>query len=213
MISKEHLESKRKSPWSSSAERAKVFHKASAEIVGTIEAHNKAGNATVFIDLLGPVGPYLVFVRLANERKFCLRQWSVNKDEHLDENRRWLHPGNRLCMRVFMQHAVHCRIDPAFLMPESQHVCPDPGQSGEIGRGIVAPGGVVEAMPECCVTVGIKEFPGARRIRLCCPKEWCRAGARWAAHGEKAALFPVTLLQDHPDARNDLTGDVPEHAD
>lgn len=61
-------------------------------------------------------------------------------------------------------------------------------------------GGAVEAMPEFCVTLGMREILAAKRVRLYCFRDWHRAVVRRAAYGERSSLFPVTLLQGHPDA-------------
>ncbi len=60
--------------------------------------------------------------------------------------------------------------------------------------------GAVDDMPRWCVTIGMKEIYSARKIRLGCFRDWHRAVARHAAYGEVSAHFPVTLLQEHPDA-------------
>lgn len=60
--------------------------------------------------------------------------------------------------------------------------------------------GAIEAMPKRCVTIGMKEILGARKIRLYCFREWHRSVVRQAAYGEVTAGFPATLVQRHPDA-------------
>lgn len=60
--------------------------------------------------------------------------------------------------------------------------------------------GAIEAMPKRCVTLGMKEILGARKIRLYCFREWHRAVVRQTAYGEVSAAFPATLVQLHPDA-------------
>lgn len=59
--------------------------------------------------------------------------------------------------------------------------------------------GAIEDMPRYCVTIGMHEIAGARKIRLACFRDWHRAVVRRAAHGEASAAFPVSLLQNHPD--------------
>ena len=61
-------------------------------------------------------------------------------------------------------------------------------------------GGALEVFPKKCVTIGIAEILGARKVRLGVFRDWHRAVVRRAAYGEVSAAFPVTLLQDHPDA-------------
>lgn len=60
-------------------------------------------------------------------------------------------------------------------------------------------GGAVEAMPHRCVTIGMKQILGARKIRLGVFRDWHRAVVRRAAYGEPTPEFPVTLAQGHPD--------------
>lgn len=61
-------------------------------------------------------------------------------------------------------------------------------------------GGALEDMPRRCVTVGLREILGARRVRLGVFRDWHRAVVRRTAYGEVSAAFPATLLQRHGDA-------------
>lgn len=65
--------------------------------------------------------------------------------------------------------------------------------------------GALDDMPNYCITIGIHEIAGARKIRLGCFRDWHRSVVRHAAYGEKSAHFPVTLLQGHPDVNIQLT--------
>ncbi len=67
-------------------------------------------------------------------------------------------------------------------------------------NAISALSGALEAMPEFCVTIGMKEILSAKKIRLYCFQDWHRAVIRRAAFGEVSARFPVTILQNHPDS-------------
>lgn len=60
--------------------------------------------------------------------------------------------------------------------------------------------GALDDMPRYCVTIGMNEIYHAKKIRLGCFRDWHRSVVRHAAYGDVAAHFPVTLLQDHPDA-------------
>ena len=62
-------------------------------------------------------------------------------------------------------------------------------------------GGAIAAMPNKAVTIGIRQILGARKVRLGVFRDWHRGVVRQAAYGEVSAAFPVTLLQNHPDAR------------
>lgn len=61
-------------------------------------------------------------------------------------------------------------------------------------------GGALEDMPKQCVTIGMKQILGAKKLRLAVFRDWHRAVCRRAAYGEPTPAFPVTLAQSHPDA-------------
>lgn len=65
--------------------------------------------------------------------------------------------------------------------------------------------GALDEMPHYCVTVGINEIFSARKVRLACFRDWHRAVVRKACYGEVSAHFPVTLMQNHPDAKLTIT--------
>lgn len=62
-------------------------------------------------------------------------------------------------------------------------------------------GGAIDAMPVQAVTIGIKQILAARKVRLGVFRDWHRAVLRQAVLGPVTAHFPVSLLQEHPDAR------------
>ncbi len=62
-------------------------------------------------------------------------------------------------------------------------------------------GGAIGAMPRRCVTIGMAQILGAKKVRLGVFRDWHRAVVRRAAYGPVTAEFPVTLLQNHPDAK------------
>ena len=55
-------------------------------------------------------------------------------------------------------------------------------------------------MPRKCVTIGMAQILGAKKIRLGVFRDWHRSVVRQAAYGEVTAHFPASLLQNHPDA-------------
>ena len=62
-------------------------------------------------------------------------------------------------------------------------------------------GGAMEDMPTRCVTIGMAQILGARKVRLGVFRDWHRAVVRRTAYGEVTPAFPATLLQNHPDAK------------
>ena len=61
-------------------------------------------------------------------------------------------------------------------------------------------GGAIDAMPRMAVTIGIRQILSAKKVRLGVFRDWHRAVVRQAAYGPVTAHFPVSLLQNHPDA-------------
>ena len=70
--------------------------------------------------------------------------------------------------------------------------------------------GALDDMPHYCVTIGMHEIYHARKVRLGCFRDWHRSVVRHAAYGEISAHFPVTLMQEHPDAKIRITEFVAE---
>lgn len=231
-----------------------VFYELALEMVNTIKEHNAAGEKTVFICPVGPVGQYPIFVRLVNRDRVSLKNcWFINMDEYLNDDGTYIDIESPLSFRGFMRNNVYTKIDPELLMPEEQRVFPDPADPGKVDALIEKLGGVdiafggiginghlafneaqdeltpdqfkalhtrvlkitpetrtanaigdfngaLDDMPRWCVTIGMNEIYNARKIRLGCFRDWHRSVVRHAAYGEVSAHFPVTLLQNHPDA-------------
>ncbi|MDO4787986.1 MAG: glucosamine-6-phosphate isomerase [Johnsonella sp.] len=74
-----------------------------------------------------------------------------------------------------------------------------------VSNAIMELHGAIEDMPRYCVTIGMREIAGAKKIRLACFRDWHRAVVRRAAHGEASAAFPVSLLQNHSDINIRIT--------
>ena len=100
-------------------------------------------------------------------------------------------------------HVAFNEADPT-LSPEEFSALPT--RTLEISRETVTSnaigdlGGAIEDMPRYASTVGMKEILSARKIILGVFRPWHRAVVRRACCGEVSASFPVTLLQNHPDA-------------
>ncbi|HET7771068.1 MAG TPA: glucosamine-6-phosphate isomerase [Chloroflexota bacterium] len=61
-------------------------------------------------------------------------------------------------------------------------------------------GGHFASLPPMCVTLGMAECLGARRVRLYCDGgEWQRTALRTGLLGPVGVEYPVTLTQRHPD--------------
>ena len=62
-------------------------------------------------------------------------------------------------------------------------------------------GSDLDAIPDNCITVGMKEIFFARKVRMCMPRDWNAAMLRKALHGPVSCHVPVSLFQNHPDAK------------
>ena len=76
-------------------------------------------------------------------------------------------------------------------------------------------GGDLDGIPKYCITVGMREMNGARRVRMCMPRDWNAGALRKILHGPETASVPCSLFNRHPDAvlyaaRCALASPVPE---
>ena len=62
-------------------------------------------------------------------------------------------------------------------------------------------GANLEAIPENCITVGMKEIFMAKKVRICMPRDWNAAALRKVLHGPVTPFTPCSLFQKHPDAK------------
>ena len=62
-------------------------------------------------------------------------------------------------------------------------------------------GADLDGIPDLCITVGMKEINFARKIRMLMPRDWNAAMLRKALHGPVSCKVPVSLFQNHPDAK------------
>ena len=120
-----------------------VFYELALEMVSAIRANNAAGNPTVFICPVGPVGQYPIFVRLVNRERLSLKNcWFINMDEYLADDGSYIDESDSLSFRGFMSRNVYGQIDPELLMPPEQRVFPDPADPERADRLIEELGGV-----------------------------------------------------------------------
>lgn len=125
------------------ADNASVFKKMAEQMVEEIVKHNEAGEKTVFICPVGPVGQYPYFVDMVNEQNINLKNvWFINMDEYLDDNKKWVSKEHPLSFRGFMDRTVYTKIKQELVMPENQRVFPDPENLTYIPELIEKLGGV-----------------------------------------------------------------------
>jgi glucosamine-6-phosphate deaminase len=64
----------------------------------------------------------------------------------------------------------------------------------------VTVGGEIAIVPQCAVTVGMKEILGSRRLRFYCNRPWQSAVVRRVLHGPLTPQCPASYLRGHSDA-------------
>jgi len=73
-------------------------------------------------------------------------------------------------------------------------------------------GGAYQFVPPMSVTLGMKEILSARKVRLFSDTgPWKQTALRVALFGPQTAEYPVTLLQEHPDALLTARHPIGEH--
>lgn len=73
-------------------------------------------------------------------------------------------------------------------------------------------GGAYQLVPPMSVTLGLKECLSARRVRLFSDTgAWKQTALRVALFAEPTPEYPITLLQEHPDALVTATVDTARH--
>lgn len=132
-ISREDLGKDAKIPIIKKDRSIDAFHAFAMEMFETIQKNNAAGQKTVFICPVGPVGHYPKFVELVNEHKLSLHNvWFFNMDEYLDEHMEWIEESSPLSFRGFMNREVYGKIEASLLMPKEQRVFPNPKNPKEM---------------------------------------------------------------------------------
>jgi glucosamine-6-phosphate deaminase len=61
-------------------------------------------------------------------------------------------------------------------------------------------GADLEAIPEYCITVGMKEMMMAKKVIMIMPRDWNAGALRKILHGEITASVPCSLFRNHKNA-------------
>jgi glucosamine-6-phosphate deaminase len=86
--------------------------------------------------------------------------------------------------------------------------CLDLSRETRTINAVTAASGCIDLIPGRCITVGMREILGARRIRLYMNREWQKGIVRRILHGGIDPRTPASLVRRHPDARITLTQTV-----
>ena len=74
----------------------------------------------------------------------------------------------------------------------------------------VTVGGEISIVPWRCVTVGMKEILGSRRLRFYCNRPWQSAVVRRVLHGPITSHCPASFIRTHSDAHLQIAAYVAE---
>ena len=119
-----------------------VFRTMAREMADEIISHNRAGERTVMILPVGPVGQYPFFVEIVNKEKISLKNcWFFNMDEYLTDDKKWIDKSSFLSFRGFMEREVYSKIDTDLVNPEKQRFFPDPENPSVLTRKLEELGG------------------------------------------------------------------------
>jgi glucosamine-6-phosphate deaminase len=61
--------------------------------------------------------------------------------------------------------------------------------------------GAIDLIPEYCITIGMREILGARKLRFYMNRVWQCGIVRKVLHGPVTRFVPASFLQRHPDAK------------
>lgn len=75
-------------------------------------------------------------------------------------------------------------------------------------NAVTATRGAMDLIPECAVTVGMREILGARKLRLFLHRPWQTAILRKLLHGPVTPAVPASYAQRHPDCAITATEEV-----
>ena len=67
-------------------------------------------------------------------------------------------------------------------------------------NGYMNAGGNFNAIPQYCITVGMKEMFMAKKVRMLMPRDWLAGALRKVLSGNVDCHTPCSLFQNHPDA-------------
>lgn len=120
-----------------------VFEAIAREMADAIKEKNAAGEKTVFICPVGPIGQYPYFVDIVNNENISLENvWIINMDEYLGDDMKWIDIDHPLSFRGFMERNVYSKINPEINVPDNQRIFPDPDNVEYIPELIEKLGGV-----------------------------------------------------------------------
>lgn len=119
-----------------------IYNDIARIMVDKLKENNNKGSVTSFILPVGPRGQYNRFARICNEEKVtCRNLITINMDEYLGKNNKYIEMDNPLSFRNFMSTNLFNLIDTKLSFKKENIFFPNPGNLQEITKVLFELGG------------------------------------------------------------------------
>jgi len=119
-----------------------IYNDMARVMVNKIKENNEKGQVSSFIFPVGPMGQYERFARICNEEGIsCRNVVSINMDEYLDDNDKYIPMSHDLSFRNFMKVNLFDLLDDDKKIKPENVYFPDPDNTGELLKVITELGG------------------------------------------------------------------------
>jgi len=110
-----------------------IYNHIARVMADTVRENNQKGEATAFILPVGPTGQYRRFARICNREGIsCSNLVTINMDEYVDENGKYIPMVNPLSFRAFMKKNLFDVLDESLKVKPGNIYFPDPENTAEI---------------------------------------------------------------------------------
>jgi glucosamine-6-phosphate deaminase len=208
------------------------------ELAGAVRENNANGRPTRAIVPCGPTCWYEPFCRLVNRERLCLRGLTVfHMDECLDWQGRLLPKGHPYNFRAFMERHFYAPVDITMGgWGQDGHLAYNQARRNPYSRPTLAElrgsgvrvqdnnpdtilalaqrsfGAAYQLVPPMSVTLGVGDCLAARKVRVFSDTgAWKQTALRAALFSPPTVEYPMTLLQEHPDALVTATRETADH--
>ena len=142
-LSTETLQREAKVPVRIVPDRPGLYAAFAREIADEIKAHNTAGNPTVLILPVGPIGQFSLLADICNRERISWQNvWTFNMDEYCDWEGRSIPLDHPLSFEGYMRGKFFARLDPDLRIPDDHVFFPRIERIDEVSETIAELGGV-----------------------------------------------------------------------
>jgi len=120
-----------------------IYNEIARIMADKVKENNLKGIPTSFILPVGPKGQYERFAAICNMKNIsCNNLITINMDEYLDDNDKWVSEENPLSFRGFMKRDLFEILKGSLKVKPENIFFPDPEDTSQIGKVISELGGV-----------------------------------------------------------------------